>query len=468
MLKLYYILSSLAYGLALLPLLLTSPFVKRRNTPLERLGLIVPKQKVDIWIHASSMGEVQLLHSFLDKLFAKRSKLKVHLTVMTQNGYRAAEKHLQKMDFLKTSNFNFSFFPMDTVFTINRMFQALQPKLVLVVEGEHWPSLLFCAKKKKVPILLINGRMSQNSFIRYASMPRFSKKIFENYDFLFLKSIQDQIRYLELHVNPQKTSTVGDMKFDAPLFIPKKESILELKKKLNHHFSQVLKFSKSSQYAKNKKALIFVAGSTRPPYEEIYLLEVFEKLKIHFPNLIFIIAPRHLKRLPQIQKYCKTQNIPYRLLNKVYKNKNQKKIGQKERALDLKNLKKWGNRGGKIEGQQHACILVDAMGQLQTLYSLADLAFVGGTMSHTGGHNILEPVWAGTPVLFGPDVRNISDLSEYIIQNNYGAQVRNALELYDLSFAFFNQNLKFKKKKKQNTRHNATTIMSEFILKNYL
>ena len=452
MIFIYNLLILLIYIILFIPLLFTT-------SGRERLSLILPIHKCDIWIHASSVGEVKLLQSLLIKLFNVKEKrnLKIHLTVMTSGGYKTAEKFLKTFDFLNSRNFTFSFVPIDLSFCIKRLINKLNPKLLLITESDHWYNLLNTSKQNQIPIVLINGRISNKSRDKFANLPSYAKKIFSCYDFMFFKSLQDQLKYLDFFIDAKKTKNVGDMKFDAPFFKPnikiKSEIITKLKL--------------------NNDSLILVAGSTRPPNEEIYLIDVYIKLKKNFPNLVLILAPRHLKRVNLIKDFCRERNVSYRLLNLSYSTKNINSKSVDSKIIESKNINTKSIESKNINSKKNIitntdCIIINSMGQLNYLYELANLSFVGGTMTNTGGHNILEPVWARTPVLFGPDTVNIPDLADYVLKNNFGAQVKNPTDLYNIAFNFFNKNLTFKIISQKNLKQNATEIISNYILSKYL
>ena len=378
----------------------------------ERLGFRLPsKRNVDLWLHAASAGEVQLLYPLIQFLRQKKSKIKIHLSVMTHAGYQTAQRNFA------FKNFSCACLPLDIKLLMQPLLKRLKPRILVITEGEHWPCLLKNAQERKVPTLLINGRISASSYQRLRLFPSLCSFLFGSYDYFFLKSKDDRKRYLDLRVPAPRALVAGDLKFDAPLQVRPAQELAKIRRKLD------LK----------AKDFMFVAGSTRPPKEEKILIEIFKRLRSkHSRHIKLLLAPRHLQRLGSIKKLLSQQGLDFSLYN--------------------------------APGPKKDCILVDQMGLLQKLYAAADLCFVGGTMSNTGGHNILEPVWAGTPVLFGPDVRNIPDLAEYIVKNNYGAQAADPQGLYSLADQYISRRRTFKTKDKTKQGSSASQVIGNTII----
>jgi tRNA (guanine-N7-)-methyltransferase len=205
------------------------------------------------------------------------------------------------------------------------------------------------------------------------------------------------------------------MKFDAPLALKSKQWVDEIRTEVGvtgEHF-------------------LLVAGSTRPG-EETIILSILAKLRSQYPQLRVVVAPRHLERLGEVEQLIIQAGLPHCL---------------------------YGD-GKPCE----AVALVDRMGVLNDLYLAADLAFVGGTLVDIGGHNILEPVWAHTPVLFGPYLDNVADAAEYISANDYGRLVRTAEELGQAIADVIDGRLTFSVKEEEETGRSATAVAGKYIL----
>jgi len=410
MLFFYNIFISVIYFIAFV---FTNSKARRGNAKwLGRLGTVNVDEPVDIWMHASSVGETRVLSHLITYLINENQALKIHVTTMTDAGQSTAK------DFFTSSscNISLSYFPLDYKTSIKKTFESLRPKLLLIAETEIWPNLIKEGNSNGIPIVLINGRMSAKAFKKYKLIRKSLTNILKRYDHFFLKTEDDLNRFNYFnHGVPSKV--VGDMKFDAPI---KNRSIEKVKEiKINCGIKA--------------DAPLFVAGSTRPGEEE-QLLDCFEVISRQYPDFVMIIAPRHLDRLENIAQLINSRGLSFKIYNEV--NKNNERL-----------------------------ILVDQLGLLNRLYMAADISFVGGTLVNIGGHNLLEPVWAGSPVIFGSSVFNVQDAAEFIQKNNYGLMVNNTDNMTNILLKFFDRKIIFEKISKDSSRISATEIVGKYILK---
>lgn len=375
-----------------------------------RLGFINVSEPVDLWMHASSVGETRVLSHLVTYLTHENSDLKIHITTMTDAGQSTAKESFT------SGNISLSYFPLDYKSAIKKTFGSLHPKLLLIAETEIWPNLIKEATDNKIPVVLINGRMSPSAFKKYKLIRKSLANILKCYDYFFLKT-EDDLKRFNYFNHGVSSSVVGDMKFDAPVQNRSIEKVNEIK----------------INYGLKVDAPLFVAGSTRPGEEE-QLLDCFEIVSRQYPEFTMIIAPRHLDRIESI-----AQLIHLRGLNFKYNN---------EDNIDNKRL-----------------ILINQLGLLNQLYLAADISFVGGTLVKIGGHNLLEPVWAGSPVIFGSSIFNVMDAAEFIQKNNYGMMVRNSDNMTNIMLKFLDKKLKFEKMTKDSSRIPATEIVGQYILK---
>jgi tRNA (guanine-N7-)-methyltransferase len=341
-----------------------------------RLGLIEPVGPKDIWMHAASVGEVKVLTYLLHYLKKQEPHLSVHVTVMTEAGFKTALRTVADAD----DSVSVSFFPLDAAPVVRRTLERIQPRLLVIAETELWPNCIRLAARKKIPIILVNGRMSEKAFRMYGYIRTTLTGLLAKYDRFFFKTEADASRYRYFGVSLDKAVVAGDMKFDAPL-MPRSEG---RRREMRARVGAV------------DDDFLFVAGSTRPG-EETALLNVYSAIHDKHPHFKLVMAPRHLERLPEVEALLQQRGISYA----VY--------GEAEPGTSV--------------------VLINRMGILNELYLAADLAFVGGTLVDIGGHNILEPVWAGTPVIFGPYLSNVSEAAEYILTHDYGAKVASEQEL---------------------------------------
>ncbi|PID67276.1 MAG: tRNA (guanosine(46)-N7)-methyltransferase TrmB [Fusobacteriales bacterium] len=341
----------------------------REHAPLSNLN-----KEEYIWVHCSSVGEVNLSESLVKK-FHSVFKKNILLSVFTDTGYENAKKKYAKYDKIKVI-----YFPLDEKKKILEILSYINLKLLVLIETEIWFNLINECKKNKARVIVVNGRISEKSFKNYSKIKFLLKSLFKKIDYFYMQTENDKNRIISLGANENKVENVGNLKFDINLEKYSKEDLEEYKK-----------FLKLED--ENKK--IFVAGSTRTGEDEI-LLEVFSQLK----DCILILVPRHLERLPKIEKLIEQKSFKYIKYSELKKNINKK--------FDI--------------------ILVDEMGVLKKLYAICDVAFVGGTLVNVGGHNLLEPLFYRKPLIFGKYLQNVKDISQEILKRKIGYCVKNSKE----------------------------------------
>ncbi|MFQ5453693.1 MAG: 3-deoxy-D-manno-octulosonic acid transferase, partial [Candidatus Zixiibacteriota bacterium] len=336
-------------------------------------------------------------------------ELKIHISTMTRTGFSTATQ------IKKTPCISLSYFPFDIPSVVKKTLDRVQPRILVVAETEIWPNLVYETAKRNIPIILINGRMSEKAFGKYKLFRTTFKKILSMYDYFFFKTDKDASLYSYFDIQPIKWKTAGDMKFDAPLL----------------EQSEEIKLHNRIQNGIDKDSFLFVAGSTRPG-EELILMDVYKELSAEFDDFHIIIAPRHIERIDEIKAQLADKQIHFRMLNAVDKNEKM--------------------------------ILVDKLGLLNNLYLAADISFVGGTLVDIGGHNILEPVWAGSPVIFGSSVHNVKEAVDYVSENNYGAMIKSKEELIMLLIKVHRGEIIFSTKKAHDLDNSPTALIGDFIL----
>jgi len=313
-----------------------------------------------------------------------------------------------------------SLFPLDAVWPIRRALDRLKPRVLVVAETEIWPVLVTEACRREIKIVLVNGRMSVRAFGRYKLIARSLRHLLECYDRFFFKSDEDRDRYVRFGVSPVKSQVAGDMKFDAPLLPRSDGRVKELRARLGVP----------------DKAFLFLAGSTRPGEEEL-LLRVFKELSVRHPQLRLVLAPRHPERVPEVESLLGAAGM---------------------------TVRRYSDGLAHGDTDRVTVSVVDLMGVLGDLYLAADLAFVGGTLVEIGGHNILEPVWARTPVVFGPHINNVREAASYIGQNNFGVMVDSADAISTLIEAMLSGSRTFAARDEAQWRRSATALAGSYIL----
>lgn len=333
--------------------------------------------KSPIWFHAASVGEVRVTLSLLKEM--KRVYPRHYFIITTTNPQgRAIASQAQGVDAALLA-------PLDQPWVVRRTVKCIKPHLLLVAETELWPNLLKEVKKKGVPIILFNGRVSQRSYRFYRPLRFFFSDVLNNFNALCLKSSADRERMMNLGASPDDIHVTGDLKFHQ-LF-----ALAESDKERLH---KGLRLSQGEP--------ILIAGSTHEGEEEI-MLHVFKALRTDFSQLILILAPRHLQRIPRVEGLLKSQRV------------------------------RWVRRTMiNAERRPEAVILLDTVGELAALYGLGTAVFVGGSFCRVGGHNILEVLAHGKGVIFGPHMENVGEIAQLVVERGAGLQVSTPDELREV------------------------------------
>lgn len=364
--------------------LFRSFFSKRFRKALpQRMGFFQsPSFKNPIWIHAASVGEVFCSIPLLKKIKNEFPHSRIVLTTMTSTGNETATSYLPETD-------QILFVPIDHPFIVRRTIKKIQPSLLLIAETELWPNLLRSCGKKGIPIILFNGRISQRSFRRYLLFKFFFKECLQHISLFLMQTEEDRARMVEMGGESRNVRAVGNLKFDQTFPSYTQQTVMEVSKTL---FLQ-------------GKEKILIAGSTHSGEEEI-LVGLYKELKKTDPDLVLILAPRHLERLEEVERILKKEALSW--LRKT--------------SLPM-------DEGRSDQGHPEV-ILLDTLGELMGIYSLGTLVFVGGSLVPIGGHNPLEPLFFRKGVLFGPYMFNFSEISSRLIEAGGAIQVSGKEELF--------------------------------------
>lgn len=329
-------------------------------------------KQYDVWIHAVSLGETIAISPLIEKLLTEQYKLLI--TTMTPTG---AERVIKQFGQRLTHRY----VPYDLPDVLNRFFRTNQIRLGLIVETELWPNLLVNAHKNSVPLLLVNGRLSERSFKNYQKLDFFFKPLLNQFQAIFTQAEPDAKRFIQLGASDDSVEVAGNIKFDLTI------------DKINTSIFASLK----QHWGKDRPVLII--ASTHDNEEQVILAQL-KNLKETIPELIVLIAPRHPERFQKV--YQLTQQMGF-------------KTGLRSQ-IDTINL--------------HAEVIVlDCLGELLGFYSVSDYAFVGGSFAPIGGHNVLEPIAMNVPVLTGPHVFNFKSICNELIAAHAIKMVANAEEL---------------------------------------
>ncbi|HOJ76525.1 MAG TPA: glycosyltransferase N-terminal domain-containing protein [Bacillota bacterium] len=376
---LYNLISYLLLPLFLLTTFLKS-YLKQRTSPfkilLELLRLKEEKGQY-IWLQAASAGEVLLANTIIAELTKEQPELKWLIYTTTYSGLTMAQNKIG-------AKAKVIYLPWDIALIIRRLVNAFPPKLLIIIESDFWPNLLHRMKQSAASVIMVNGKVSNRTWKRYQRMKFFIKAGINNVDLFLMQTESDRKRLLELGAGQQKVKIGGNLKFDQ-------------------RFPEVTEDEREQLRAglKLQDQKIIIAGSTHEG-EEPVIIEAFLRLNRNFPDSKLIIAPRHLERLGQLETYLKQQKIAYQLRSRITVNVSD----------DFK------------------IIILDTMGELSKLYSLAYCSFIGGSLVNIGGHNLLEPIAQGSPVLYGPYLQNFQDIEQLVANYEVGFKVADSNDLF--------------------------------------
>ena len=334
----------------------------------QRLGSVPPRLTVNdkkrtIWVHAVSVGEVVASSAVVEALQREFPNHRILVSTTTGTG--------QKLAAHRFGAENVFHFPLDFNFAIRPYLAALHPELVVVAETEFWPNFLNLAKRGGARIGVINCRISDRSLPGYKRFRFWLPKVLDNVDLFLAQTEEDRRRLIEIGAPQSRISVAGNLKFDvAPPAAP------------------AIVASIRGSLDETGAGPVLVCGSTLED-EEGALLSAFSNILANHPKAVMILAPRHPERFAAVAKLV--EKLGFRMLR---------------RSL-------WS--GESLAG---SVFLADTIGELAALYSLATVAFVGGSLVPRGGHNILEPALYGVPVVTGNHYENFRDIVNYFRERN--------------------------------------------------
>lgn len=341
-----------------------------------------------LWIQAASVGETMVAARVLKEIKKVFPNYGIVFTCITMTGHAAAERVIGNMAEL------IGYFPFDNPWIVKRFLARLKPDNLLLIETEIWPNVLHYSKKHGLNIAIVNGRLDK-SFKRLQKYG-FYKSALKLIDYIGVQTETDRERFVILGADPAKVEITGNIKFDFDY-----PEILEAKKS---------EFWEQLSLAKNTPVL--VAASTHHGEEEI-IIGAFRRIKSEVPECFLILAPRYPEQADEIGKLLTDYNLKF--------------IRRTEQAS-----------GKKLSGKPDL-LLLDTFGELGLVYSIASVAFIGGSLVPIGGHNVLEASFKEKVVLYGPYMHNFQESKELLENEGAGFVVSNAAELAE-RFLYFHRN----------------------------
>ncbi len=336
----------------------------------ERFGYLesMRGQRV-IWVHAVSVGEVRSAAELVNELADRYPRHRVLVTTMTPTGSRQVQE-------LFGGRVGHAYVPYDLPGSVRRFMTRVAPEFAVIAETEFWPNLFKACQDRRTPLFLVNVRLSQESLRGYLRVPRTARAMLERATLICAQTNADAQRLESLGISQPRVEVTGNLKFDAPL----PASLLAEAAMLRR------------QWGSGRPILI--AASTHGG-EEKKILTAFRTLRRVYTNLLLVVVPRHPERFKTVARLCRRTGA----------------------RVALRSTHR-GDLPAEID-----VLVGDTMGELQRLYAASDIAFVGGSLVTTGGHNLLEPCAVGVPVIFGPHMFHFAEISTMVLERGAGRQV---------------------------------------------
>ena len=335
-------------------------------------------RQTSTWLHAVSVGEVAIALKLARELRALKPELACVLTTTTTTGFSFARKNAPAW-------IEVMYMPLDFWPIMQRAFAVVRPRRIVLVEAEVWPNLVARARTQRIPVALVNARLSPRSEKRFRRFRSFVAPVFRRLDLICVPEPDDVERWSELGVERERIKAVGNIKSD-----PENVAIDKAQPQ------NVLR-----EFGIDPGRPIILGGSTHRGEEEI-LGNVFRDLRSKFRDLFLIVAPRHVERAREVQRALGDLGLNVALRSQP---------GSAKRPID--------------------CLVLDSTGELRSWYPVATVVFIGKSLIAHGGQNPVEPIVAGVPVLFGRNMENFASLAEQLLAKKGAVQVADAHALRD-------------------------------------
>lgn len=346
----------------------------------ERLGNLPQLSSSDrplFWLHCVSVGETEAARPLVHALRERFPSYRLVVSTTTVTGQQVARRA-----FADNATLIF-YFPIDWNWVVRRVIRSLRPAAVLIMETELWPNLLRECHRQSIPVALINGRISQTSFSRYKLVRPFMRRVLNHISIALMQSDRDATRIRELGIPNERVLMCGNLKFDSADASTADEKVTE-------HLRRC--------FAINKNGRLLVAASTHAPEESI-AIQAFKRIRSMNQNedVRLLIAPRHPERFNEVASLLDASGLTY------------------------------ARRSATPSEVDARCdvILLDSIGELRATFSLADIAFIGGSVAPHGGHNVLEPAAQGVCVVTGVHTHNFAAVTKALLAEDAIVQLPN-------------------------------------------
>ena len=365
----YYLITTVFYYL--LNPYLYFRILKKKECPLrykEKLG-ISPKTRNNgylIWFHCSSIGELKSIFPIIDH-YLKKNQILVTTSTLGSN-------EVFQKKYYNTNNIIHQYAPIDSPQIIKKFFKKWKPNIIFFTESEIWPNQIFYAKNKSIPIILLNARISNKSFIKWKLIKNTMNKILNCFDLILCQSNQsaDYLNYF----GKNNIKMLGNLKFVVSGDFENKEENLNLQKRL-----------------------VFIALSTHPTEEEV-CIKIHSSLKSQHPNLLTIIIPRHINRIPEIQKIIINNKLNFLIAESLDNFKNN---------IDI--------------------LIINSYGNTKKILKSSKYVFIGGSLVDHGGQNPIEVAYNNSLIFHGPHVHNFTEIYNFLNKENIAFKINSEAEL---------------------------------------
>jgi 3-deoxy-D-manno-octulosonic-acid transferase len=350
----------------------------------QRLGYLPVSFNMDgdesIWIHAVSVGEVLTARPLISELKRRYPNLRMFLSTTTMAGQQLARRSVQDVDAV-------FYFPFDLGFVVRRTLDLVRPKLFIMMETEIWPNLLAECRARGIKTAVVNGRISARSFPRYRLIRPMMRRVLDHIDKFLVQGEESARRFIDLGADPSRVVVTGSLKFDSLEVSP---TALQARSR-----DRVLRYFRMASTRP-----VIVAGSTMKG-EEAHVLRAFRRVRTAAPNTLLVLAPRNPERFGEAEQLARSEGW--------------KVARRSDLAVDAEP---------RVD-----IVILDTIGELATIYQIATVVFVGGSLVATGGHNVLEPAVFGKPIVFGPHMENFLEIADAFVSNGAGVQLAGDQEL---------------------------------------
>lgn len=343
-----------------------------------------------LWFHAVSVGELQVIRPLVERAERELPLAKIFVTTSTDAGFALACKLY--------NNHTVSYAPMDFSWAISNALSRVQPDLIILAELELWPNWIRLATRRKIPIAVINGRLSQRSLAGYRRLHKFVRSIVSKITWVGAQNKTYHARFVDLGIPSTQVEITGNIKFDGANYDRVHPEVIRRGIELG------LRSPQSNATTPNTdNSVVWLCGSTQSPEEQI-CLDAFKTLAPRFPTLKLILVPRHPERFEEVARLIQQTELP-----------SLRRSQMAEAPADSN----W------------RIFLADSVGELRWWWGLADIGFVGGSFGSRGGQNMIEPCAVHVATSFGPNTKNFADVVQILLEGNGAVSFTEPNQLLD-------------------------------------